>query len=96
MILHAVNLMIISQLVRDIQHFADKVEIVVVPPICPVTTSVHDFSKTKELIRHSFINTTRWLRREKTSSGEIPGALYPHHHEEEEHENLKKLQMCGQ
>ena len=95
MILHALNLMIISQLVRDIQHFADKVEILVVPPICPITSSVHDFSQTKKLIRHSFINTTRWLRREQAPSGKIPGALYPHHHEDK-HKNLKKLKMCDQ
>jgi len=78
--LHALNLMIINQLVRDIRYYSDKVEIIVVPPLCPISSSIHDFSRSHELIQQSTDNTTHWLAQNRHPSGRIPHTLLPHQH----------------
>ncbi len=46
MALHASNLLIARQLVLDAQRFADDVELIVIPALCPQTVSAYDFSRT--------------------------------------------------
>jgi NTE family protein len=76
--LHALNLLIARQLVRDAEQFSSAAELVIVPPLCPVAASAYDFSITGTLIDRAAVATTRWLDRNGLQAGGIPGALRPH------------------
>lgn len=78
MALHALNLMIMKQLVRDIELLSAKAEIVVVPPLCPVEVTPYDFSQTAALISRAEQSTTEWLRRGGLQSVDIPHSMIPH------------------
>lgn len=78
MALHALNLMIMKQLVRDIAMLSRKAEIVVVPPLCPVDVTPYDFSQTASLIQRAERETRQWLDEGGLKPGEIPHALLPH------------------
>lgn len=78
MALHALNLLIARQMVRDAQQFSSAAEMVIVPPLCPLAASAYDFSTTGTLIDRAADATTRWLDRNGLQDGGIPGALRPH------------------
>ncbi|HZP12709.1 MAG TPA: patatin-like phospholipase family protein [Nevskiaceae bacterium] len=61
MALHALNLLVMRQLVDDTERYADRARIAVVPPICPLAISAYDFSRTAELIQRAKTSTKRWL-----------------------------------
>jgi NTE family protein len=76
--LHALNLLIARQLVRDAEQFSSAAELIIVPPLCPLAASAYDFSITGTLIDRAADATTRWLDRNGLEAGGIPGALRPH------------------
>ena len=76
--LHAITLMIAHQLVMDLERCGGKVEIVTVPPLCPLAVSPYDFSRAGELIERSAEQTRRWLQKGGLEKQRIPGALRPH------------------
>jgi NTE family protein len=78
MALHALNLLVARQLVRDAEWFRTTAEIVIVPPLCPLATSAHDFSLTGTLIDRATDATNRWLDRNGLQAGGVPSALRPH------------------
>ncbi len=78
--LHALNLMIVHQLVTDIEHFRDRAEIVVVPPLCPVESSPYDFGATASLIDRAEASTTTWLATGGLERHDVPSELPPHGH----------------
>ncbi|MGO9593129.1 MAG: patatin-like phospholipase family protein [Steroidobacteraceae bacterium] len=79
--LHAVNLLVMRQLVSDIEHFSARVELIVLPPLCPVTVSSYDFSQTAELVHRAEARTRQWLQRNGLQSRGAPDELLAHHHE---------------
>jgi NTE family protein len=81
--LHALNLLVMRQLLSDIEHFSQQAEIIVVPPLCPITISAYDFSQTADLIRRAEATTRLWLRKQALSSERVPEELLPHKHEHE-------------
>lgn len=81
--LHALNLIIARQLAEDGERFADRVELLIVPPLCPLGVSSHDFSRTSELIDRASEATRLWLRDDGLERGGIPVALRPHRHDQE-------------
>lgn len=50
MAVHALNLLIARQLVADIERFARRAEVVVAPPLCPISRSSYDFSHATALM----------------------------------------------
>ena len=76
--LHAITLLIAHQLVMDLERCGGKVEIVTVPPLCPLEVSPYDFSRGGELIERAAEQTRRWLQRGGLEKQRIPGALRPH------------------
>lgn len=78
--LHALNLLTMCHLVSDIERFADRAELVIIPPLCPLTTRAYDFSQSAELIRRAAAATRLWLTKNKLHGAGTPGALLPHHH----------------
>jgi NTE family protein len=79
--LHALNLLVMRQLISDIERFSDRAELVVVPPLCPVTASAYDFSQTADLMRRAEATTRLWLRKKGLEREGAPGELLPHEHE---------------
>jgi NTE family protein len=76
--LHAITLLIAQQLVTDLERYGPQVEIVTVPPLCPLSASPYDFSRAGELIERAAEQTGRWLRHGGLDRPRIPGALRPH------------------
>lgn len=76
--LHAITLLTAHQLVADLEHYGTQVEIVTVPPLCPLAVSPYDFSKAGDLIERAAEQTRRWLAQGGMEKPRIPGALRPH------------------
>lgn len=77
--LHALNLLAMRQLLADVDRFANRCELIVVPPLCPLTTNVYDFSQTDTLIRRAETETTSWLKG-GLRNDDPRWALLPHRH----------------
>jgi NTE family protein len=78
--LHAITLLIAHQLVMDLERCRGQVEVVTVPPLCPLSWSPYDFSHAGELIEQAATQTRRWLDRGGLGKQRVPGALLPHAH----------------
>lgn len=77
--LHALNLLAMRQLLADVERFSLRCDLLVVPPLCPLTTNSYDFSQTEILIHRAEASTAIWLdggMREQ----EPRWALLPHRH----------------
>ena len=57
----ALTLLIEQRLVMDVEHFAGRVRIKVIPPLCPLSVSAADFTRAGELIDRAHKATARWL-----------------------------------
>jgi NTE family protein len=79
--MHALNLVIMQQLERDVDRFADQAQTIIVPPLCPQTVTPYDFSQSAELIRRAEASTRLWLKK-----GGLEGGVAMHeplaHHDE--------------
>jgi NTE family protein len=78
--LHAITLLIAHQLMTEIARCREQVEIITVPPLCPLSVSPYDFSRAGELIERAAEQTHRWLEKGGLSRERIPGALRDHTH----------------
>lgn len=79
--LHALNLLVMRQLLSDIEHYSSRVELIVVPPLCPVNISAYDFSQTAELIHRAEATTRLWLKKHGLEPAGAPAELLPHSQE---------------
>jgi NTE family protein len=78
--IHALNLLIARQLIQNLTYFEDRVELIVVPPLCPLEHAVYDFSHTAELIERAERRTHKCLAASGLSRRGIPPGLIPHTH----------------
>ena len=53
-LLHAMAVMVHERLIRDIELYTDRVDLIVIPPPCPMAINPLDFSHGDELIRRSY------------------------------------------
>lgn len=81
MALQALTLLVARQLVSDVLRWQAQVEIVVVPPLCPVETSPYDFSASGALIERAAASTRTWLAAGGLERPGVPHELTPHEHE---------------
>jgi NTE family protein len=58
---HALTLLIEQRLVLDVAAFQEAVELIVLPPLCPLSVSSTDFRSGALLIERARTATTRWL-----------------------------------
>jgi NTE family protein len=63
MTLQAISLLIEQQLVRDVEDFQDRVDLRVIPPLCPQPVLPADFSKAALLISRARASAAGWLDR---------------------------------
>jgi NTE family protein len=78
--LHALNLLIMRQLVSDIERCAGVADVVIVPPLCPLSTTSYDFSQSAALIHRAEAATRLWLRTDGLHHRGAPSGLLPHRH----------------
>ncbi len=78
--LHGLGLLIARQLILDIELFADRVALRVVPPLCPLETTPIDFSRADELIERAAESTRGWLEDGGLERSAIPDHMRPHTH----------------
>jgi NTE family protein len=60
---HALNLIVMRQLAQDTELYARHVEIVTVPPICPLSVPAYDFAHAGQLIDVAARSTRTWIER---------------------------------
>lgn len=60
--LHAINLLSMRQLLADVDRFARRCELLVLPPLCPLAVNTFDFTHTAELIQRAEKLASHWLR----------------------------------
>jgi NTE family protein len=58
---HAITLLVQQRLARDVAAFHDRVELRVLPPLCPLAVPAADFSHARELIAHARAASGQWL-----------------------------------
>jgi NTE family protein len=61
MALQALGLLIQQRLINDVALYADRVELVVLPPLCPLDVSPADFSQSADLIMRARAVAGSWL-----------------------------------
>src|SRR5215472_11304214 len=59
--LQALSFLTQQRLIRDVADLADKAELHVIPPLCPLSVSSADFGHASELIDRARIATGKWL-----------------------------------
>lgn len=78
--MHSLNLLVVRHLLSDVELLGSSVEISIVPPLCPLSTSPFDFSHTGALIDRAYDQTSRWIADGRHHSCELPRAIFPHSH----------------
>lgn len=78
--MNALNHLVSRQLVADIAHYRDTVEILVIPSLCPLDISSYDYSKAAWLIDHSAMLTAQWLSDGGLSQPESAHTSHQHLH----------------
>ena len=79
--LHIMSLLSMRQLDRDVAIYGSQARITIVPPLCPLSVSVFDFSHTAALIQRAADQTAAWLAAggiDQTGPLHVP--LAHHHH----------------
>ena len=79
--LHALNILIARQLTDAIRRYRSVVEIVVVPPLCPLGVSPYDFNSVGALIDRAHRSTEDWLRDGVEQVDGVPHQFEPHTHD---------------
>lgn len=59
--LHALTLLIEQRLILEVAHFAERADIRVLPPLCPLSVSSTDFRHGASLVERARTSTERWL-----------------------------------
>lgn len=79
MALQSVHIMLGRQLHTAIQLFGSKMDLIVVPPLCPVDTLMNDFNNTADFIQRAYDQTRTWLG-SQLPVNVVPPELEPHRH----------------
>ena len=78
--MHALNLLVVRQLVHDIERYAGTIELHVVPSLCPLATSPYDYSASGSLIDRAAQTTRTWLEEGGLERTTVPPQLHEHRH----------------
>jgi NTE family protein len=58
---HALTLLIEQRLMLEVAAYQDQVELIVLPPLCPLSVSSVDFRSARQLIERAETASSRWL-----------------------------------
>ena len=59
--LQSLGILIQQRLISDVAYFADRVDLKVLPPLCPVSVSPSDFRQARALIERAYTSSSRWI-----------------------------------
>lgn len=59
--LQAMSLLVEQRLVRDVAHYAGRVDLRVLPPLCPVSVAPMDFRHAESLTTRARVAARRWI-----------------------------------
>ena len=76
MFLHSTSLLVTRRLRVEIDLLADRANLVVLPPPCPLSVAPHDFSHADELIRSSLLTTRSFLGSLATTGSSLPFSVH--------------------
>lgn len=79
--LQALSLLIQQRLIVDVARYAELVELIVLPPLCPLAVSPIDFSHAAELIRRARVAAGDWLDSSARSRPHPERVLSLHRHD---------------
>jgi len=79
-VLHAITLLITWQLIRDLEHLPEEINVCVVPTLCPLAVSPFDFSASRDLIKRAADSTQEWVDHGGLSRRSLPRELRAHRH----------------
>jgi len=57
----ALNLLVQQRLISDVALYADRVDLVVLPPLCPLRIAATDFRHAAALVRRAHASAAAWL-----------------------------------
>jgi len=77
---HALSLLAARSVATDAEALAHRLEVLVVPPLCPQSTPAWDFSRSGELIDRAEVATLEWIAAGGLDSGTPRASLAPHRH----------------
>ena len=83
MVLTSYSYMQHQKLATDIELYKDKVNLKIIPPLCPVKVSPNDFSNSEELIKRTYESTQKWLKMGNLESNIVPKLMKFHNHSDE-------------
>jgi NTE family protein len=78
--MHAFSLLGARQLKNDFARYADRVQLRLVPPLCPLAQSPYDYSQGAALIAAARRSTRRWLDKGGLDRDEFPAEMVVHTH----------------
>lgn len=78
--LHSLGLLVARQLVRDVERFRDRVELHVVPALCPLDVSPYDYDNASTLIDRARAGTREWIAQGGLEGAPQAGPLVEHRH----------------
>lgn len=78
--MHAITLLGARQLRQDFEHYADRVRLRLVPPLCPLNQSSYDYSHGTHMIDAARESTRRWLADGGLDRSGFPPELVVHSH----------------
>jgi NTE family protein len=76
--IQALSLLVQQRLVTDVALYADRVDLVVLPPLCPLRISAIDFRHAAELCRRAHASAAAWLDN-RAASGPRPERILSLH-----------------
>ena len=59
--MHALTLLIEQRLIVEVAHLVDRADIIVLPPLCPLSVSPLDFRSGDNLMERAYDATSEWL-----------------------------------
>jgi NTE family protein len=78
--MQALTLLIEQRLILEVEHFKDRVDVKVIPPLCPLSVSSVDFGHAGELIDRAHEASAGWLDSGGPSMPHPERFLSLHHH----------------
>ncbi|MGI8632048.1 MAG: patatin-like phospholipase family protein [Solirubrobacterales bacterium] len=81
MSLHAMSILVTRRLTHEIENLADRAELIVLPPPCPLDVLPIDFSHAEELIDRGYEDARAYLEGVRPGEGpRVPFSLTAHSH----------------
>ena len=78
--MHALDLLVVRQLLNDIEHYRTVLELRVVPALCPLDVSPYDYSASAMLIDRAVDSTVAWIDGGGLLRDDVPLQAHVHAH----------------